>query len=158
MISFYPYICLTIFTLGLIARYMGTPGAGNARSSNLFAKKSLMTGSYIFHYAIILAFFGHIIGLPIPQAALADADFSPSVHAMVASFAGKILAPCVFAGLLILLWRPCAGRRVWASTVFMDLVVILVIMWQSGTGGYQDYISHYGVFTTVAPWIRGVLL
>ena len=53
----YPYLCLTILGLGLLFRYLTTPGEWNARSSNLFAKKSLVTGSYIFHYAIILTFF-----------------------------------------------------------------------------------------------------
>ena len=58
----YPYICLVIMTLGLGIRYVGTPGEWNARSSNLFAKKSLLTGSFIFHYTIILVFFGHVVG------------------------------------------------------------------------------------------------
>lgn len=153
----YPYICLTIFTLGLLARYMATPQEWNARSSNLFAQKSLLTGSYLFHYAIIFTFFGHVIGLLIPQRALSDADFTMSVHTVVASIAGDVLAPCVFIGLLILLWRRCTNKQVWASTVPMDIIVLLLIMWQSCTGGYQDYVGHYAVFTTVAPWIRGVL-
>lgn len=35
----YPYLCLTILGLGLLFRYLTTPGEWNARSSNLFAKK-----------------------------------------------------------------------------------------------------------------------
>lgn len=153
----YPYICLTIFTVGLIARYWATPQEWNSRSSNLFAQKSLLTGSYIFHYAIIFVFFGHVIGLLIPQQILSDADFTPSVHTIVADIAGDIFAPCVFFGLAVLLWRRCASRQVWASTVWMDIVVILLIMWQACTGGFQDYVGHFNAFNSVAPWIRGVL-
>lgn len=153
----YPYICLTVFTLGLMARFVATPREWNARSSNLFARKSLLAGSYLFHYAIILTFFGHVIGLLIPQMDLSSMGFSLSVHAAVAGFAGKLLAPCVFFGLGILLWRRCFNSQVWASSVPMDIVVLLLIMWQSCTGGYQDYCGHFDAFNSVAPWIRGVL-
>lgn len=153
----YPYICLIILTLGCIARYIATPGEWNARSSNLFAKKSLMAGSYIFHYAIIMAFFGHVFGLLTPEALMNAVGFSVKTHTEVADFFGRIIAPCVFIGLAILLLRRFASAQVWASTVPMDIVVILLIMWQSVTGGWQDYMSQFNVFTTVAPWIRGVL-
>lgn len=154
----YPYICLTLFTLGLIFRYMATPGEWNARSSNLFAKKSLAVGSYIFHYAIILAFFGHIIGLLIPPNVLASLGFTMGVHKIVAGFFGKILAPAVVVGLCILLWRHFAVRNVWVTTVPMDIVVILFIILQGITGGSQDYIGSFNVFDTVGPWIRGILI
>lgn len=153
----YPYICLVMLPLGLLFRYIATPGEWNARSSNLFAKKSLVVGSYLFHYAIILAFFGHVIGLLIPTWALTAVGFSPKVHAAVATFFGCIFAPCVFFGGLILLWRRFAIPAVWASTVPMDIVVLLLIMLQAITGGWQDYDSTFDVFDTVAPWIRSIL-
>lgn len=153
----YPYICLVIMTIGLIARYMAAPGEWNARSSNLFAKKSLATGSFIFHYAIIMAFFGHIIGLLIPAYILNAIGLSHNVHEAVAAFFGRILAPCVLIGLAILLWRRVVTRPVWATTVPMDIVVVVFIMWQACTGGFQDFFSSFNVFNTVAPWIRGIL-
>lgn len=154
----YPYICLSIFTVGLLARYLATPREWNARSSNLFARKSLIAGSFLFHYAIIFAFFGHIIGLLIPQTVLSAFGFGYSAHMVVAGFFGKIFVVCVLVGLGILLWRRCASGPVWASTVAMDIVVILLIMWQACTGGWQDWVDHYDMIDTVAPWIRGVLL
>ena len=153
----YPYICLVLFTAGLIFRYIGTPGQWNARSSNLFAKKSLATGSYIFHYCIILAFFGHIIGLLIPESALAAVGFSQNIHTIVASFFGKILSLGVFIGAGILLWRRCAVREVWDTTYCMDIVVLVFIICQSITGGCQDFIGGFDAFDTVAPWVRGIL-
>lgn len=153
----YPYICLVLFTLGIIIRYIGTPGEWNARSSNLFAKKSLATGSYIFHYSIILAFFGHVIGLLIPESALAAIGFSHHIHTIVASFFGKILALGVFIGAGILLWRRLAVKEVWDTTYCMDIVVLVFILFQAITGGCQDFIGNFDVFDTVAPWVRGVL-
>lgn len=153
----YPYICLTIMTLGLIFRYVATPGEFNARSSDLFAKRELATGSCIFHYAIILAFFGHFFGLLTPEWVMRTFGFSYHVHTLVADVFGMILAPCVFFGLCILLWRRVSAPDVWASTVPMDIAVILLIMFQSLTGGWQDFFGSYNVFTSVAPWARSVV-
>lgn len=153
----YPYICLSLFTLGLGIRYIGTPGEWNARSSNLFAKKSLAVGSYIFHYSIILAFFGHIIGLLIPTAVLAALGLSPHFHQLLASFFGKILALGVFTGAGILLIRRCAVKEVWDTTYVMDIVVLVFIICQAITGGTQDFVGGFDVFNSVAPWVRGVL-
>ncbi len=153
----YPYLCLTILGLGLLFRYLTTPGEWNARSSNLFAKKSLVTGSYIFHYAIILTFFGHFFVLLTPAWVMGALGVSYKAHLAVAGIFGKILAPCVFAGLFILLSRRLAVRDVWASTVPMDLVVLLFIMFQSLTGGYQDYMGRSDVLEVVGSWARGIL-
>ena len=144
-------------TLGLLFRYMATPGEWNARSSNLFAKKSLALGSYLFHYSIILAFFGHLFGLCIPASVLNAIGFSISLHTVVASFFGKILALGVFLGALILICRRFLSKYVLASTVPMDIVVLLFIMFQACTGGTQDFVGGFDVFDTVGPWIRGVL-
>ena len=154
----YPYVCLVIMTLGLGIRYLGTPGEWNARSSNLFAKKELLTGSFIFHYSIIVVFFGHVIGLVIPLRWLNAIGFSEQVHAVVAGVAGMILAPLVLIGLGILLWRRVSVPNVWASTVPMDIVVILFIMWQACTGGWQDYFGSSPAFVPVGEWLRGVLI
>lgn len=154
----YPYICLVIMTLGLGIRYVGTPGEWNARSSNLFAKKSLMTGSFLFHYTIILVFFGHVIGLLIPPGILRAVGFGESVHSVVAGVAGGIFAPCVFVGLAILLWRRLDNPNVRASTVPMDIVVLIFIMWQACAGGWQDYFGSRPAFVPVGEWVRGILI
>lgn len=157
LFGIYPYVCLTILPLGLLFRYMATPGEWNARSSNLFAQKSLLTGSYLFHYAIILTFFGHFFGLLTPQGIMNAVGFTLPVHEAVATLFGLVLAPCVLLGAFILLWRRLASADVRASTVPMDIVVLLLIMWQACTGGFQDYVAHYDAFVTVAPWVRGLL-
>lgn len=153
----YPYLCLSSFTLGLVFRYLATPQEWNARSSNLFARKSLMVGSYIFHYAIIFAFFGHVFGLLTPTVILNGIGFTHNVHEAVAGFAGKFLAVGVVFGLTVLLWRHFASRDVWATTVVMDIVVVCFILFQGITGGCQDFFSNFNVFDTVAPWIKGIL-
>ena len=152
----YPYICVTVMILGLMFRYVATPGEWNARSSELFERRALRVGSFLFHYAIILSFFGHVFGLLTPEWLMSGIGFSNSLHLKVATLAGKILAPCVIAGLGILLWRRLANPEVRATTVPMDIVVMLFIMINAVTGMYQSWAARFGVFTTIGPWLRGL--
>lgn len=154
----YPYICVTIMVLGLVFRYVATPGEWNARSSELFGQRALSIGSFLFHYAIILSFFGHIFGLLTPEWLMNSIGFSTGLHMKVAGIAGQILAPCVIAGLGILLWRRLANPEVRATTAPMDLMVMLFIMINAVTGMYQSWISHFGVFSTIGPWLRSLVV
>ena len=63
----YPYIVLTVFVLGHSYRYMTRPYQWNARSSELLDKESLRYGILLFHWGIIVTFFGHLSGLLTPQ-------------------------------------------------------------------------------------------
>ena len=130
---------------------MTAPGGWNARSSEIFEKTWLRRGSIIFHYAIILSFFGHIVGLLTPDSVMHALRISMEAHTVVAVGMGMILAPLVVAGLGILLWRRITDEHVRATTVPMDVLV------NGCTGLYQAYVAHFPVFVTVGPWLRGLV-
>lgn len=153
----YPYICLSVLAVGLVFRYVATPGQWNARSSELFERTALRIGSPVFHFAILLSFMGHVGGLLPPQKLLAAFGLSTDVHLAIATFMGKFLAPLVLAGLGLLLYRRLHVPEVRATTVPMDITVVVLILINASTGFYQAFIAHFGVFTTVAPWLRSVL-
>lgn len=154
----YPYMALSVMVVGLVFRYVATPGQWNARSSEIFERTTLRIGSPIFHFAILLSLFGHVGGLLPPEKLLSAVGLSPDVHLAIASFMGKFLAPLVMIGLGLLLYRRLTVPMVRATTVPMDIVVVALILFNACTGFYQAFIAHYGVFTTVAPWLRSVLL
>ena len=126
--AYYPYICITLLLAGLAFRYVTAPGDWNARSSEIFEKTWLRRGSIIFHYAIILSFFGHIVGLLTPDSVMHALRISIEAHTVVAVGMGMILAPLVVVGLGILLWRRITNEHVWATTVPMDVLVVLLIL------------------------------
>ena len=78
-------------------------------------------------------------------------------HTVVAVGMGMILAPLVVAGLGILLWRRITDEHVRATTVPMDVLVVLLILVNGCTGLYQAYVAHFPVFVTVGPWLRGLV-
>ena len=148
--AYYPYICITLLLAGLAFRYVTAPGGWNARSSEIFEKTWLRRGSIIFHYAIILSFFGHIVGLLTPDSVMHALRISMKAHIEVAVGMGMILAPLVVAGLGILLWRRSTDEHVRATTVPMDVLVVLLIL-------VNAYVAHFPVFVTVGPWLRGLV-
>ena len=149
--AYYPYICITLLLAGLAFRYVTDPGDWNARSSEIFEKTWLRRGSIIFHYAIILSFFGHIVGLLTPDSVMHALRISMEAHTVVAVGMGMILAPLVVVGLGILLWRSricrcwpircpplrttsLSGRWLWASACFWSSPCC-VSCWVSSCGG-----------------------
>lgn len=154
----YPYICISIMLLALAFRYVYRPGEWNARSSEIFERKSLRIGSLIFHYAILFSFFGHVFGLLTPDALMRALHIPTAVHLEVALVAGQIFAPLVIIGLAILLWRRLSNRKVYATTLPTDLIIIALILLNAFTGMYQAYVAHFSVFTTIGPWLRSLII
>ena len=54
----YPYLCLTIFIIGHLARYKYDQFSWTAKSSELIEKKQLKWGSLLFHLGVIPVFLG----------------------------------------------------------------------------------------------------
>ena len=61
-----PYVALTVFLVGSIARYERDPFTWKSSSSQLLRRKQLIWGSILFHVGILTVFFGHLIGLFTP--------------------------------------------------------------------------------------------
>jgi hypothetical protein len=61
-----PYVALTVFLVGSIARYERDPFTWKSASSQLLRRKQLVWGSILFHVGILTVFFGHLIGLFTP--------------------------------------------------------------------------------------------
>lgn len=155
--AIYPYICVTLLVAGLLFRYMATPEEWNARSSELFESKALRIGSPVFHYAILLSFLGHVGGLLTPDWVMRLLRVPTQVHLEIALLTGQVLAPLVIAGLGILLWRRLTNDHIFATTLPMDIVVVVFILINAFTGLYQAYVAQFSVFTTVGPWLRGLV-
>ena len=61
-----PYVALTVFLVGSIARYERDPFTWKSSSSQLLRRKQLIWGSILFHVGILTVFFGHLVGLFTP--------------------------------------------------------------------------------------------
>jgi hypothetical protein len=66
----YPYICLTVFFMGSLARFDRDQYTWKSDSSQLLRKGTLRWGSNLFHGGILFLFFGHLVGLFTPHSCM----------------------------------------------------------------------------------------
>ena len=64
--AIYPYICGAILIIASFYRFIFRGGSWHAPSTEIFEKKWLKIGSLLFHWGIVFAFFGHVMGVLIP--------------------------------------------------------------------------------------------
>ena len=63
----YPYICLSVFLMGSLARFDRDQYTWKSDSSQMLRTGSLRWGSNLFHIGILFLFFGHFVGLLTPH-------------------------------------------------------------------------------------------
>src|SRR5690606_40079605 len=99
----YPYIALSIFLLGSLARFEREQYTWKSDSSQLLYRGQLRLGNILFHVGILGLFFGHLAGLLTPVVVWDALGVSHSVKQGVAMVAGGVMGVTCLAGLVILL-------------------------------------------------------
>ena len=153
----FPYLCLTVFTVGHTYRYITDRYSWNARSSEFLEKSTLKNGSILFHWGILGTLLGHTGGLLIPQRVFDLVGISSEVHLLIAYWSGLLVGIVAFVGSAILLWRRLTNKRVKAAGTSNDMITISGLAIVIGLGLYNVIFGHYNVLHSVAPWIRGIL-
>lgn len=165
----FPYIAAASFIIGHILRYRYDQFGWTSRSSQVYESKSLRWGSPMFHYGMLGVIVGHVVGLLIPATWLEFIGITDHVYHLGATWAGAIVGLITVAGLVILLARRGAVRRVLRVTTVMDVVMYLfltatllfgmiaVIQFQV-IGQFQAPATGYNYRETVSPWLRSLIL
>lgn len=129
-----PYVALTVFLVGSIARYERDPFTWKSSSSQLLRRKQLIWGSILFHVGILTVFFGHLVGLFTPIWVL-DALGVP--YGLKQWMAVLIGGPAGFAALIggtMLIHRRLTDPRIRATSTTLDILIMLLIWLQLAIG------------------------
>ena len=127
LFNVYPYICLTVFLTGSLARFDRDQYTWKSDSSQLLRKGQLKWGSNLFHAGILFLFFGHSVGLLTPHFVY-EAFISPANKQLLAIIAGGVAGTLCFIGLTMLLHRRIFDPRIRLTSHRTDLM-ILIILW-----------------------------
>lgn len=144
-------------------RYALDPMGWGSQSSQIFESRQLRWGSQLFHWGIILVFFGHIAGLLVPIGVYRALGVSSAFYHLNAEVMGGITGLAAWTGIVILAWRRGTNRRVRRHSRKSDGFV-LVLLWLVVTTGllmtlvYPAVKGLYEYRVTVGPWIRGLLI
>jgi len=126
LFGIYPYITITIMVVGSVFRYDRDQYTWKADSSQLLRAKGMRVGSNLFHIGIILLFFGHLVGLLMPES-IYHLVMSAQTKQLMAMIAGGIFGSICFVGLTILIRRRLFDPRIRATSKPTDIAVLLIL-------------------------------
>ncbi|WP_305907193.1 respiratory nitrate reductase subunit gamma [Methylomarinum sp. Ch1-1] len=144
LFGYYPYIAMTVFLLGSLARFERDQFSWRTGSSQLLSSDdAFRRGNNLFHIGILLLFFGHFIGLLTPPAVYHSLGISTSAKQILAVIAGGIFGGICLAGIYPLIRRRLTDPRVRATSSRMDIFILLLIGFQLVLGLLTLPVSIY---------------
>ena len=156
----FPYIAMAVFVVGLIWRYRYDKFGWTTRSSQLYESKLLRIGSPMFHFGVLFAILGHVMGLVIPKSWTDAIGISQSTYHWIAVIPGLIAGVMIVVGYAILVFRRRTVKTVFNATTVNDKVMYLVLGIVIATGMWNTisttYTHDYNYREGVSPWFRSV--
>ena len=159
----FPYVAAASFIIGHLLRYRYDQYGWTSRSSQLYENKLLKWGSPLFHYGMLAVIAGHVVGLLIPREWLEFVGITEHLYHLGATWLGTLAALVTIAGMVILLTRRGAIRRVARVTTPMDVVMYLflaasIIFGTIAVVQFQVLGAGYDYRGSVSPWTRSLIL
>ena len=119
-----PYLCIASFTVGHIWRYRRDQFMWTARSTQLLERRLLMIGSVLFHFGMLAAIGGHLLGILVPRSATEAVGISDDAYHWLAVMRWRLAASAlVGAGIAVLVYRRLTVDRVAATTLRSDRIL-----------------------------------
>jgi len=143
LFGYYPYIAISVFFIGSLARYDRDQYTWRTGSSQFLRADELRLGSNLFHIGILLLFVGHFVGLLTPPAVYHALGLSTSAKQILAVVAGGVFGGVCAKGIYILIRRRLTDARIRATSSGMDIFILLLIGVQLTLGLLTLPISIY---------------
>ncbi|MGE5272406.1 MAG: respiratory nitrate reductase subunit gamma [Verrucomicrobiota bacterium] len=155
-----PYLCIAVFVVGHVWRYRQDQYAWTARSTQLMERRLLMVGILLFHFGILAAIGGHVLGILVPRSWTSAVGVSDDAYHWIAVTAGGIAGLAIVVGFAILVYRRIRVGRVRATTTRSDLVLYPVlavtIVFGMLATVWGSAVDEHLYRETVSPWFRGI--
>ena len=156
----YPYICLTVFLMGSLARYDRDQYTWKSDSSQLLRGGQLRWGSNLFHVGILFLFFGHLLGLLTPHSFYSHFLQAP-VKQQIAIWSGGAFGLLCFIGLTMLIYRRVFDPRIRYTSHRTDIAILLILWVQLVIGlitlPFSLQHSDGSVMLILADWAQRVV-
>ena len=133
LFNVYPYICLSVFFMGSLARFDRDQYTWKSDSSQLLRKGQLRLGSNLFHIGILFLFFGHSVGMLTPHF-MYEAFISAGDKQLMAIVSGGIAGLLAFIGVSLLLHRRLTDARIRATSKTSDILLLWLLWVQLALG------------------------
>jgi nitrate reductase gamma subunit len=152
-----PYASMVVFVAGLIWRYRSRFTISSL-SSQVLESRWLVWGSIPFHLGIVLLFLGHLIPLIAP--AWWQTFVSNRTALLAVESIGSATAMLCLIGLVALFIRRVSASKVRASSTFVDVLVLAILISQIALGLAVATTNRWGAIwsvSTTTPYLWSVV-
>jgi nitrate reductase gamma subunit len=156
-----PYLCIASFVGGHIWRYRYDKFGWTTRSSQMYERRLLRWASPLFHFGLLFAIGGHVIGILIPKSWVEALGISETAYHVVAVALGTVAGIGTVVGLALLIYRRRTVGPVFSATTrndkFMYVFLAATIVLGLATTVLGNLTGHPHEYRdTVAPYFRSV--
>jgi nitrate reductase gamma subunit len=155
-----PYLCIATFIGGHLWRYRYDKFGWTTRSSQLYERRLLRWASPLFHFGILAALGGHVVGLVIPKSFTEAVGISETMYHVVAVGLGGIAGVGTVVGLALLIYRRRTVGPVFSATTkndkLMYVFLAVTILLGLATTVNSNILGHHDYRETVAPYFRSI--
>jgi nitrate reductase gamma subunit len=152
-----PYAALAVFVVGHWWRYRRDQYGWGARSTQLLESRVLKYASTIFHFGVLAAIGGHVLGLVIPRSWTAAVGINDDAYHVIAVIGGLAAGGAVCVGFALLVYRRVRFPRVRVTTTRADVITMGLLALGIVTGMLAT-ITNFGDAVhyreSVAPYFR----
>jgi nitrate reductase gamma subunit len=161
LFGIYPYIALSVFFLGSLARFDAAQFTWKSDSSQLLRRGELRWGSNLFHAGILIVFFGHLFGFLLPER-ISATFMTPTQHLLLSMIVGGVAGLVALVGLTILIHRRLAEPRIYATTRWWDIAIVAILWVQLALGMWTVYVAtdHLdgALFLRLVEYVQGIVI
>jgi len=129
-----PYVAVAVAVVGSAWRIQSAPLTWRTGSSQLLESRWLRVGSILFHFGMVNLLLGHVFGLLTPHHVYEAFGLTTPLKQRIEIVMGFIMAPAVFAGGAILIWRRLVDERVKASSSWGDIPLLAALLAEVALG------------------------
>ena len=155
-----PYVAIATFVLGHVWRYRYDKFGWTTRSSQMYERRLLRWASPLFHFGLLAAIGGHVVGILVPESWTKSIGLSESAYHVMAATLGSIAGLMTFVGLVLLIYRRRTVGPVFSATTRNDKAMYVLLAATIVVGVYttlKGNTAHpHDYRTTVAPYFRSV--
>ncbi len=149
-----PYLAAAGSAFGHVWRWRYDQFGWRTFATPYVRNRLLRLGSPLVHSGVIAVLVGHLLGLLVPERWTAALGIGDGAYRLISVGAGTVAGTVLLAGLVLLAVR----RTVLPGTTRMDMVMYLILGAVVLLGIAATVKGHHDYRTTVAPWLRGILV
>src|SRR5699024_1123984 len=152
----FPYITGLVMIVGLLYRYAFRQLSWAAPSTEFFVTKWRRIGSPLFHWGIVFAVIGHVVGMVVPKGFYVASGITDEMYHFGAIFGGGLAGLMVVAELIILHIMKIFIDPVRIHASFADFFSVIALLIVAGLGTYMTIVYNttvvaYEYRTTIGP-------